>query len=70
MKKFEAIKSQKVYLYMSNVGLEHIQEENKKNEQKMKEEEEKRRKKRKNKMKMKKKIISQVGIFMEIQIFM
>ena len=37
----ETIKSQKANLYMSNVGLEHIQEENKKNELKMKEEEEK-----------------------------
>ena len=37
----ENIKSQKANLYISNVGLEHIQNENKKLEQKMKEEEEK-----------------------------
>jgi hypothetical protein len=36
----ENIKSQKANLYMSNVGLEHIQNENKKLEQKKKEEEE------------------------------
>ena len=36
----ENIKSQKANLYMSNVGLEHIQSENKKLEQKKKEEEE------------------------------
>ena len=37
----ENIKSQKANLYMSNVGLEHIQSENKKLEQKKKEEDEK-----------------------------
>ena len=37
----EKIKSQKANLYMSNVGLEHIQNENKKLEDKMKEEDEK-----------------------------
>ena len=34
----ENIKSQKANLYISNVGLEHIQNENKKLEQNMKEE--------------------------------
>jgi hypothetical protein len=37
----EKIKSQKANLYLSNVGLEHIQKENKKLEQKKKEEDEK-----------------------------